>query len=144
MDQKTHLVRMEQWAPIIKECCASGLSKRAWCMQNGIKVKQFYYWQRKLRDYSYDLAIAASSMTETPQPKFVELPGSVTSGAYNDSSDFIPSVIITSLLIFLSLYFHVHNGVVIFFSTVIYFPPNYIQTSFQKPSIAKQVTPATE
>lgn len=96
MDQKTHLVRMEQWAPIIKECCASGLSKRAWCMQNGIKVKQFYYWQRKLRDYSYDLAIAASSMTETPQPKFVELPGPVTSGAYNDSSDFIPSVIIKS------------------------------------------------
>ena len=96
MDQKTHLVRMEQWAPIIKECCAIGLSKRAWCMQNGIKVKQFYYWQRKLRDYSYDLAIAASSMTETPQPNFVELPGPVTSGAYNDSSDFIPSVIIKS------------------------------------------------
>ena len=67
MDQKTHLVRMEQWAPIIKECCASGLSKRAWCMQNGIKVKQFYYWQRKIRrqDAARFLEEASPAQVET-------------------------------------------------------------------------------
>lgn len=96
MDQQTHIVRMEQWAPIIKECCASGLSKRAWCKQNGIGIKQFYYWQRKIRNYSYDLAVTTGSISEATQPKFVELPGSDAATEHNENVKFIPAMIIKS------------------------------------------------
>ena len=49
MDKITHQVRCEQWTSIINECLASGMNKTAWCRENGISEKQFFYWQRILR-----------------------------------------------------------------------------------------------
>ena len=52
MDKITHQVRAEHWAKIMNECINSGMSKTAWCRANGISEKQFFYWQRILREYS--------------------------------------------------------------------------------------------
>ena len=41
--------RMEQWRQIIQDCQKSGLSNRAYCQQQGISEKTYYYWLRKLR-----------------------------------------------------------------------------------------------
>ena len=43
MDKITHQVRCEQWTSIINECLASGMNKTAWCRENGISEKQFFY-----------------------------------------------------------------------------------------------------
>lgn len=42
--------RAQQWAVVVQECAASGLSNREFCRQRGITEKTFYYWQRKLRE----------------------------------------------------------------------------------------------
>lgn len=42
-------VRLKEWADIILEQKASGLSARAWCKENGIGQGKFYYWLNKLR-----------------------------------------------------------------------------------------------
>ena len=42
--------RMEEWAQIISQCRASGLSNREFCRRNGIPEKTFYYRLRKLRE----------------------------------------------------------------------------------------------
>lgn len=49
MDQHTHDIRLTRWASLIKECSESGLTKTAWCAQNDVSIKSFYYWQRRLR-----------------------------------------------------------------------------------------------
>lgn len=41
--------RAQEWATLIQECSASGLTKREFCQQRGISEKSFYYWRRKLR-----------------------------------------------------------------------------------------------
>ena len=41
--------RAQEWAMLIQECSASGLTKREFCQQRGISEKSFYYWLRKLR-----------------------------------------------------------------------------------------------
>ena len=41
--------RTQEWAMLIQECNASGLTKREFCQQRGISEKSFYYWLRKLR-----------------------------------------------------------------------------------------------
>ena len=41
--------RAQEWAMLIQECNASGLTKREFCQQRGISEKSFYYWLRKLR-----------------------------------------------------------------------------------------------
>ena len=42
--------RMREWAKIIQECEASGLSNKEFCEQNGVSIKSYYYWLRKLRE----------------------------------------------------------------------------------------------
>ena len=48
--------RMENWAALIQECNASGLSNREFCRQHGISEKSFYYWLRKLRHQAAEAA----------------------------------------------------------------------------------------
>ena len=40
--------RVELWAERIAECRGSGMSVRAWCRENKISEKTYYYWQRRL------------------------------------------------------------------------------------------------
>lgn len=60
--------RAQNWAMVIRECNASGLSNRAFCAQRGISEKSYYYWLRKLR----------GQMAEAAAPQLVQLePNSV-------------------------------------------------------------------
>lgn len=40
--------RVELWVKRITECRSSGMSVRAWCRENEISEKTYYYWQRRL------------------------------------------------------------------------------------------------
>ena len=48
--------RMEQWKQIIQDCQKSGLSNKAYCQQQGISEKTYYYWLRKLRTAAVEQA----------------------------------------------------------------------------------------
>ena len=41
--------RQIQWAAVIQECKASGLTNKEFCIRHGLSEKSFYYWQKKLR-----------------------------------------------------------------------------------------------
>ena len=41
--------RQIQWAAVIQECKASGLTKKEYCIRHGLSEKSFYYRQKKLR-----------------------------------------------------------------------------------------------
>lgn len=55
--------RAQEWAMLIQECNASGLTKREFCQQRGISEKSFYYWLRKLR----------MQIAESATPQLVQL-----------------------------------------------------------------------
>ena len=40
----------EKWASILEEQAHSGLSKKAFCINEGLNAATFYYWQRRLRE----------------------------------------------------------------------------------------------
>ena len=93
MDKTTHQIRCEQWTKIINECLASGMNKTAWCRENGISVKSFFYWQRILRNEAYiiEQVPAAAPTSEGTPVAFVELK-SLPSGS--DPTLFQPDIII--------------------------------------------------
>lgn len=76
MEKVTHEVRCEQWTQIIKECLASGMNKTACCKAHGFSVKSFFYWQRILRNETYNeqkqLPALKNQKPETPVA-FIEL-----------------------------------------------------------------------
>lgn len=45
-----HQYLISKWTPIIKECHTSGMTIKAWCHENKVDQKQFFYWQRKVRE----------------------------------------------------------------------------------------------
>ena len=40
--------RLENWTAKIMACRSSSMAARAWCQENGISEKTYYYWQRRL------------------------------------------------------------------------------------------------
>ena len=56
MDQITHEIRLAHWKEIVEACNnrPAGLSARAWLEENGIKVKTYYYWLRRIRREAYE------------------------------------------------------------------------------------------
>lgn len=70
MDKTTHQMRRVQWISIINECNSSGMSKKSWLEANNIDEKQFYYWQRRIRQE----AIRELKPIDLSAPAFVKLP----------------------------------------------------------------------
>lgn len=92
MDKITAEVRHQHWLDIIHACNASGLTKKAWCEQNGIRIKTFYYWQRQLRREAYDAGINA--LPASPEVTFAEVavPAS-TKPMLNAETGFCPDAV---------------------------------------------------
>lgn len=72
MDTITHKMRLMQWTPIIRECHNSGMTIKSWCLENSVNEKQFYYWQRRIREEVYNTLETTDSKTQ--QPNFIQLP----------------------------------------------------------------------
>ena len=58
--------RAQEWAMLIQECSASGLTKREFCQQRGIFEKSFYYWLKKLRTQMVGAAAPQLVQLEPP------------------------------------------------------------------------------
>ena len=63
--------RVQLWAERIAECRSSGMSVRAWCRENEISEKTYYYWQRRL----YQQMISAAQRVD-----FAEIPREIQTG----------------------------------------------------------------
>lgn len=56
MDQLTRDVRLAHWKEVISRCQSrpKGMTAREWLAENGISNKQYYYWQRLVRQSLYE------------------------------------------------------------------------------------------
>ena len=109
MDKASYEVRIKQWISIIQEANTSGMSKSSFCEQSGISPRQFYYWQRKVRDYAIktqqSVPLPADPhpdirpMLQQDQPVLCELPIPTPPSSMNNEASametaFIPEVMI--------------------------------------------------
>lgn len=51
LDKAIMSVRMKKWVGIIQEAANSGLTKSEFCAQRGINRRQFFDWQKRIRQY---------------------------------------------------------------------------------------------
>ena len=42
-----HAAMLQQWSVRIGECRSSGMTVKAWCAEQGIPLKTYYYWEKK-------------------------------------------------------------------------------------------------
>ncbi len=77
MDQITHDVRTAQWAEIVRKCHErpDNQTAKEWLAANGINEKQYYYWQRRLRNMAAGTTNKSLPMARpTGEVSFVEMP----------------------------------------------------------------------
>ena len=80
MDKAVSSIRLEHWKELILEAGASGMTRKDWCREHGIPLRQYYYWQKKVRDDALEelkTVRSDSCMAALPVPQpsgsFVEL-----------------------------------------------------------------------
>ena len=91
---------MKKWAGILQEAAASGLPKVTWCEQNGVNRRQFFHWQKKIREFileqhpEFGLSVpdgqirAVNNQMTSSLPVFYELkPEPTLSSAPENDSD---------------------------------------------------------
>ena len=81
MDREVHEIRLAQWKKIIQDANTSGLSKKDWCAVHGYSMKQFYYWQRKVRK---SIIEETRNKGELQLPGFAELKVPCQETSYNE------------------------------------------------------------
>ena len=78
MDQAVHEVRLKKWFGIMQEYANSGMTKVEWCRQQGIKRRSFFYWQKRLQEYTLEnlpeeTKASLSLISETKPVVFCEI-----------------------------------------------------------------------
>ena len=83
MNQVTQ-VRMNSWALMVKERCDSGMTVKAWCAENGISTKTYYYRLNRLRNYMLESGAADQAAANDSSGQFVKLPASGNAAGSSD------------------------------------------------------------
>ena len=47
--QKLHSAKLAHWATLFKEQASSGLTVKAWCLEQGISIHTYNYWKHQLK-----------------------------------------------------------------------------------------------
>ena len=45
-----HQILLTEWAERIHNCQTSGMKVPEWCSQNGVNIKTYYYWLKRVRE----------------------------------------------------------------------------------------------
>lgn len=72
--------RLENWTAKIMACRSSGMTVRAWCQENSLSEKTYYYWQRRLFQAlsEQQRTIGQPAFAEiTPEPNNIRSSGGV-------------------------------------------------------------------
>lgn len=87
-------VKMQFWLNAIRECRSSGLTNQAWCEQNNLSLKSYYYWIAKIRklaiediprkDHGLSLPCATSQTSSSSDEIFTEVPVPISRQSSSD------------------------------------------------------------
>jgi transposase-like protein len=82
---------LSKWMPIIHECRASGMTVKAWCLENNVSQQQFFYWQRRIRE---DLCTSVQTLIKEEPTVFAPLPTQDCHKVTTKSDLFRPDLVI--------------------------------------------------
>jgi len=95
LENNVHEIRLTHWTEIINQQLESGMSKRSWCRSNGINEKQFFYWQRRIRNNALSSQASITIKDHSiPSNQFVEVPICSANSAPAPLSMFQPSAVL--------------------------------------------------
>ena len=60
-----HAAMLQEWSVRIAECRSSGMSVKAWCAEQGITIKTYYYWEKRfITEATQQLSLRTQAPTQ--------------------------------------------------------------------------------
>ena len=98
---KLHQARLNEWAALISEQQASGLTAKEWCARNNVTIHKYNYWKHLLKEQVTDSVLPDIVPVSLPMPKPYELresfPTNTISLSINGITIQVPSQLIPML-----------------------------------------------
>ena len=88
---KTETENLIKWTPIIEKCRSSDIGVRAWCRENNISEKKFYYWERRIKEKNFEIQKETQSQNQT---NFVEIQPPIDFSTNNSIPTFRADIVI--------------------------------------------------
>ena len=70
MESEVYKIRLARWKSLVYEANNSVMGKNEWCRLNGISARQFYYWQKKVRELEVNNTLDKDSADRETLPSF--------------------------------------------------------------------------
>jgi transposase-like protein len=90
--QVKHQYLLSKWTPIVRECRTSGMTVKAWCQENNVDEKQFFYWERRVRE---ELCTSVQTPEKEQPSVFAQLPIHTCHKETPQSDMFRPDLVIS-------------------------------------------------
>lgn len=84
--------RLNKWIEIVRECRSSGQTVSAWCAQNHVNLKSYYYWLKRVREAACDVLPACQPQQLPIVP--VDFSSSQTVQTFSESSHSTSEILI--------------------------------------------------
>ena len=100
MDKCTHEVRKQRWKNIINQCLQrpKGMTVKQWLDENNICEQTYYYWLKRIRQETYELAtnssITACAKSTHSEVSFAEISLPVMNSISPSENGFRPDITI--------------------------------------------------
>ena len=89
MDSRVMSLRAQRWREIISACNTSGMKKIDWMRIHNVSPKNFYRWQKLLRDHALEedygypivpdhIVLSSKSQVQSPETQFVDMTAMIT------------------------------------------------------------------
>jgi len=89
MDPRITKVRLAKWSVTIRSAYESGLSIRQWCAENHVNRRNFYRWEKRLRETAYEELQAQANALNTTLDTIISENKEVLSGPSKMSDDIV-------------------------------------------------------
>lgn len=71
LSKHNHCTNLAQWQQLVYDCRHSGKTVKAWCAENGVSEKSYYYRQRKVWEATQSETVSRVSSSQSALPAII-------------------------------------------------------------------------
>ena len=71
LNKLNHRANLAQWQQLVYDCRHSGMTVKAWCAENGVLEKSYYYRQRKVWEATQPETVSRVSSSQPALPAII-------------------------------------------------------------------------
>ena len=86
LNKLNHRANLAQWQQLVYDCRHSGMTVKAWCAENGVSEKSYYYRQRKVWEATQPETVGRGSLSQPALPAIIPCAAPIASAGQESAA----------------------------------------------------------